>query len=169
MLALTDFNKPYLISSLSEPMVAKHHWIFSGQMLDFTLAPIEYLEETSGPAVKVEINGLEFLVPTSWHILITENETYQLDTVPIANCAKIECLAFIMTPDNMKFRTSPVKVLEFIPHAQLVHPMINKGTALQHPVGLICERDNFFQATVSIGPFDLYKYLTEKVVGDLIS
>ena len=94
MLILPEYNKPYTIDSLTAPIVVKHHWVFSAPQTDFMLQAITYLEETQGAAVKVRINNSEFWVPATWNILVTDRETYQLDTVSIADCAKTKHIAF---------------------------------------------------------------------------
>lgn len=170
MLLFPEHNKPYLINSLTDPVVVKHNWIFSGPMCDFMLSPITYLEETTGAAVKVRINNFEFWMPASWNILVTDTETYQLDTVGIQSCASTKHLAFSFSPKEMKLRTLDVVVLESSPEMSLVHPMISKGTMLVHPVGPslnLLEKD--MQLCVSIGPHDLYKHLSNKVIGDIFT
>lgn len=169
MLVLPDYNKPYLIDSLTAPVVIKHHWIFSAQMCDFTLAPIHYLEETTSAAVKVRINNSEFWIPASWNILVTDTETYQLDTVNIHSCANVKHLAFTFVPNELKLRTLDVMVLDYVESMSLVHPMVNKATALVHPVGPSEGFGTSRQLAVIIGPHDLYKHLQNKVVGDMFS
>ena len=170
MLVLADYGKPYLIDSLTAPVVIKHHWVFNGPMCDFMLQPITYLEETTGAAIKVRINNTEFWVPATWNILVTDRETYQLDTVGIQQCAGVQHIAFSFSPDEMKLRTLDIMVLDYAEHMSLVHPMINKGTALVHPVGpAMLNIKKQINISVAIGPHDLAKHLTNKVIGDIFS
>jgi len=171
MLILPDYNKPYLISSLTSPVVVKHHWTFNAPMTDFMLTPITYLEETTGAAIKVRINNSEFWVPATWNILVTERETYQLDTVAINACATTHHLAFSFSPDEMKLNTLDIMVIDYANSMALVHPMISKGTALVHPVGPAPTSNSgkIKQLAVVIGPHDLYKHLANKVIGDIFS
>lgn len=168
MLCLADHNKPYLIDSLTAAVAIKHHWIFSAAMCDFKLSPILYLEETSGAAIKIRINNSEFWVPSTWNILVTDRETYQLDTVGIQQCATAKHIAFSFSPDEMKLRTLDIVVLDYADHMCLVHPMINKATSLVHPVGPSPKTGGKeFPLNIVIGPHDLYKHLQNKVVGDI--
>ena len=168
MLALADYGKPYLIDNLHSPVAIKHHWVFNAQICDFILSPIHYLEETSGAAVKVRINNSEFWIPSTWNILVTDRETYQIDTVGIQQCATTSHLAFNFSPDEMKLRTLEVMVLDYVDNMALVHPMINKAQALVHPVGPSPKGiGKEYQLNVVIGPHDLYKHLQNKVVGDI--
>ncbi len=168
MLCLPDYNKPYLIESLHAAVAIKYHWVFNAQICDFVLAPIHYLEETSGSAVKVRINNFEFWMPATWNILVTDRETYQIDTVGIQQCAATSHIAFSFSPDEMKLRTLEIMVLDYVDSMALVHPMINKAQALVHPVGPSPKGiGKEYQLNVVIGPHDLYKHLQNKVVGDL--
>ena len=170
MQLLAEHGKPYLLDSLTAPVVIKYNWVFSGPMTDFVLTPITYLEETTGAAVKVRINGTEFWVPATWYILVTDRETYQVDTVTIQSCATNHHIAFSFSPDEMKLRTLDVTVIDYVDDISLVHPMINKGTALVHPVGPSpAGPGKEYQLSVIIGPHDLAKHLTNKVIGDLFS
>lgn len=170
MLLLTDYGRPYILDNLTAPVVVKHNWIFNAAACDFMLAPIQYLEETSGAVVKVRINNSEFWVPSTWSILVTDRETYQLDTVSIQACASTQHLAFSFSPDEMKLRTLDIMVTDYAEHMALVHPMINKGTSLVHPVGPTSGGwGKQIQLSVVIGPHDLYKHLQNKVVGDIFS
>lgn len=170
MLTLPDFGRPYLIDSLTAPVVIKHIWSFNAQICDFVLTPITYLEETTGAVVKMRINNSEFWVPATWQILVTDRETYQLDTISVQACATSKHLAFSFSPDEMNLRTLDVQVIDYAEEMSLVHPMINKGCAMVHPVGpisLIAGKQ--LQLAVVMGPHDLYKHIANRVVGDLTS
>lgn len=170
MLVLPDYGKPYLLYSLTAPVVIKHHWIFHAPSVDFMLSPITYLEETTGGALLVRINGSEFWVPSSWNILVTDRETYQLDTVSIQSCASVSHTAFGFSIDETQLRTFDIQIIDATENMALVHPMIAKGTAYAHPVGPITIRSyQETHASVVIGPHDLYKHLAGKVVGDVFS
>lgn len=171
MLVLPDYGNPYLISSLTAPIIIKHHWVFNAVMCDFVLSPITYLEETTGSAVKIRVNNSEFWVPGSWNVLVTDTETYQLDTVTIQSCATTRHAAYAFSTDEMRLRTLDIMVLDVSENMSLVHPMIVKGTSLVLPVGpapLTYSSKNINLSIVA-GPHDLYKYIGKKVVGDLIS
>ena len=171
MLILPDYGKPYIIDSLTAPVVIKYNWIFNAPTTDFMLSPITYLEETTGACVKVRINNSEFWVPATWFILVTDKETYQIDTVAITACATTKHIAFSFSPDEMNLRTLDIMVVDYCESMSVVHPMISKGTGLVHPVGPAPKVgvQNEMHLSVVIGPHDLYKHLTNKVVGDIFS
>ena len=169
MLALADYGKPYLIDSLTAPVAIRYHWIFNAPAVDFMLQQITYLEETTGAVVKLRINNFDFWVPSTWFILVTDRETYQLDTVSVQACSSTKHLAFSFSPDEMNLRTLDIDVVDYAEDMSIVHTMINKGCALVHPVGPGQGVGKTVQLSVVIGPHDLYKHLTNKVVGDVIS
>lgn len=171
MLIFPEYSKPYIIDSLTAPVVAKYNWIFNAPLVDFMLNPITYLEETTGACVKVRINNSEFWVPAAWYILVTDKETYQIDTVSISSCASTSHVAFCFSPNETTLRTLDIMIVDYCDSLSLVHPMITKGTALVHPVGPAPGGgiNNENHLSVVIGPHDLYKHLTNKVVGDIFS
>ena len=159
-----------MLDSLTSPVVIKHHWTFNGPACDYMLSPITYLEETSGAAIKLRVNNFEFWVPSSWNILVTDTETYQLDTVNIQSCSTVSHSIFIFSPSEMRLRTALADVVDYKENVSLVHPMINKGTMLVHPIGpSLNMREKDLQLSVTIGPHDLYKHLANKVIGDIFS
>lgn len=170
MLFLPETNNPFILDNVYTPMVFKYCWMFVGNMCDFQLQPITYLEETIGPVLLIRINNYDFWVPSNWHILVTERETYQIDTVNISQCSAVPHEIFYFCPTEMKLLTGSIIVLDEHPKMSLVHPMINKGTALVHPVGHgdIRIGDKPKQLSVVIGPHDMVKSLSGKVIGDLI-
>jgi hypothetical protein len=120
--------------------------------------------------LKVRINNTELWVPADWNVLVTDRETYQLDTVPIQSCASVRHEAFAFVAEELKLRTLEVLVLDFQAESTcVVHPMINKGMALVHPVGPSYGSGKQVQMSVIIGPHDLHKHLNGKTVGDLFS
>jgi len=167
MLICPDWNKPLIIDSLDTPMVATHFWTFSGPMLDYCLSPITYLEESTGPSIKVKINDFTFIIPTSWFVLVADPDTYQLDMIPIGSCSSALYHAVAMSPDDSRWRLAPITVLELIPKTSCVHPMLQKGYAMQHPTGLTFIHEKQINLTVTIGPFELYKFIEGRAVGDL--
>ncbi len=170
MLILPDYGKPYIIDNLTDPVMVKHHWAFNAQLCDFVLAKITYLEETTGPGIKIRANNYEFWVPSSWSVLVTDHETYQLDTVPVGNCASTQHFAYAFSPTEMNLRTLELKVIDYADKIAVVHPMISKATALVHPVGPVSlPNSTQLQLAIVIGPYDLHKHIGNKVVGDLFA
>lgn len=169
MLILPEFSRPYLIESSNSPIVPKLFWGFSASMLDFTLLPLTYLEETSGASITISINGFEFDVPYTWNIIVSDPYTLDLDCMPIIECTTTISYALIMTPGDSKFRTEQINIERVNTDSSLVHPLIQKGIALCHPVGEVELNDKSKTvANIVIGPHDISKWIINKSYGDII-
>ena len=169
MLILPEFQRPYLIEDPSAPIVAKFFYTFSASMMDFTLMPIHYLEETTGAVVQVRINEFEFDIPYNWYIMVSDPDTLALDFVPISDCATVKCFALLMTPHDTQHRLAEVKITGVKEDVSLTYPMLSKHTAFCHPVGDIT-LDHGVKSTLNVmlTPMDLYKKIEGKLYGDII-
>ncbi|AVH85159.1 hypothetical protein RsoM2USA_231 [Ralstonia phage RsoM2USA] len=172
MLIYTDFEKPIILESLDDPIVADYFWLFSGPLMDFKPSPLIQLEETTGPTLVLEIEGSRIKVPASWNILICDRETAGIDCMPLINCTRNTFQAFLMSSKDVKFRSASIKIVDVIKEDSCVHPVVPKSTMMCHPVGLapkvrFDEPENVL--SVMIGPHDLYaKWLSGAVVGDIL-
>ncbi len=167
MLIYPDWNRPLILDSLNSPIVAQYFWAFSGSMQDYVLSPLTYLEETTGPAIRLSVNELEFDVPISWFIMISDPNTYQIDTIPVSSCVNTQCHAIAMSPDDSRYRLLPIQVIDYIDNCSCVHPMIQKGYGMQHPAGIHMLYEKQVGLTITMGPHDLYKYVSNLAVGDI--
>lgn len=170
MLIFTDYNKPLIIDSLDTPLVTRHHWVLSGSMKDFKLSNIPYIEETKGPSIEVMVEGFKFVLPASWNIMVVDDDTKILDTVPISNCSTGSHKVLLMSSFDTKVRTAAIQVLDLHPVYSCFHPMVAKGTMLCHPVGPEKRRDGVENIlNVLIGPHDLYsKYIKDMTAAELL-
>jgi hypothetical protein len=135
MIVLPEYGHPYIIESVSGPVVPKYSWFYDSGVNDFLLKPIRLLEETTGATVRVRINGFEFDVPASWHLLVVDEETKIVDTIQITQCSSSSCEAFLMHPDESSYVTSPIVLLDLYMKRSCVHVMIPRGSMMLHPVG----------------------------------
>lgn len=170
MQILTDYSRALIIDSLENPMVTTYHWILSGHIKDFMLEQIQYLEETKGPGVEIMIEGLSFIVPASWNILVVDDETSTLDTIPIPDCATTNHKALLMSSVDFRIRKAPIKFVEFHEFSKCIHPSVAKGTMFCHPIGPELRNDKVENIlSVMIGPYDLYsKYLKGIAAAELM-
>jgi hypothetical protein len=125
------------------------------------------IEENHGTAIKIEINGLEFFIPYTWHIMVSDYDTSQLDWLPIHECAIVENSAFLMNPVDNTTRLATIKVLDVVEDYYSYYPILQKTNALCHPVS-----KDFTQSGLEIplccviGPNDLFKHISGKFIGD---
>ncbi len=161
MIVLDANNKALILESIYTPTIADHIWVLDFNMMDYTLAPLLVLEEMVCPAVEVMINDFRFLLPAYWNMLVVDEETYQLDVVLIEDLAGKEFTALVYGPDMVIGELAVVRVMDFIPSAQIVGPFLNKHQMLCHPISPT--------KWISIAPSDSYnKYLKNTLMGDII-
>jgi hypothetical protein len=167
MQILPEYCYPYLIDSVSGPIVPKHAWFYDVTHNDFMLKPIVMLEETTGPTVTVLINGLTFTMPASWNILIVDEETKAVDTVVITQCSSSAFRAFMMHPQLNRYELAPIQLIDLDPQGVCVHLSIPRQSMILHPTGPTkISRD--FSMCCLIGPQDIGKLMENMSAQELL-
>lgn len=158
-----------MIDSLDTPLVTSHHWILSGAMKDFKITNIPYIEETKGPSIEIMVGDSKFIIPASWNIMIVDDATQLLDTVPISNCSSGFHKVLLMSSLDSKIRKSEIQVIDLHPSYSCFHPMIAKGTMMCHPIGPESRQDGVENIlNILISPHDLYsKYIKDMTASEL--
>lgn len=161
MQILPDYGFPYIIDAVTGPVVPKHAWYYDAAQNDFMLKSIMMLEETTGPTVVARINGLDFKVPASWYILVVDEETKAVDTVPITQCSSSAYKAYLMHPQLNRYELAPIQLLDLDLYGVCVHLTIPRQNLILHPTGpTTSSRD--LSLSCLIGPQDV-----GKLMGDL--
>lgn len=169
MKVITDYNRPYQITSLSEPLPFSHVWTFNASMSDFSLTQLTMIEGTYGPAIKILVQGVEVILPASWYIMAVDREVYTVDTIPLEQVAGQEFEAFVMSPTDCKLRSAKIAVLELIPDIELLHPILQRSQMLCCSLGDVREADGRTAHTgLLAGPYDLKRHIDGMTVGDLL-
>lgn len=168
MQLLSEVARPYIIDSITSPMGVTHFWTLSGHMLDFKLEPLEYLEETIGPTIRVRVQNLEIDLPASWNLIAVDRETYTIDSIPITACATFEHDILLFSPDDSKLVTTKLSVVDYFDKKSCIHPMIPKGSAMIHPTGPEMMNGKSIFYGIVCGPYDLYRYVGGRTVGDIL-
>lgn len=170
MIILNEIHRPYIVESLNQPLPqgSKYHWIFSGQQLDFMLSEITYLEESLGPTITLLVDDSEVKIPGSWNILIVDRETYTVDAVPATACASFAHEAFVFSPEDGKLITAPIKVLNWEKEGACVYPAVEKANALVHSIMPGKFHGKTVPRGVVVGPNDLWRWISNKTVGDIL-
>jgi len=162
LLIFDNNSQPLILDSIYTPIVSDHFWVLDLSMMDFTLAPLNVLEEVVCPTVVLRVEGFEFPVPASWNILVYDTDTAQLDTVELAEAGGREFTAMVYGPQMSMPSAGRVSVVDYFIEHKNVNPALNKHQMLCHPIGP--------SAWVNISPTDVYaKYLKDAIVGDLIN
>jgi hypothetical protein len=162
MLIFDNNSQPIIIDNITAPVVSDHFWVLDLMLRDFTLTPLNVLEEVVCPTVVLRVEGFDFAVPAGWNILVYDPETTQLDTVELSEAAGREFTALVYGPTLSTPRAGHVSVVDYFIEYKNVNPALNKHQMLCHPIGP--------NAWVNITPSDAYaKYLKDMSVSDLIS
>lgn len=169
MQILSEVGRSYIIDSLTAPIGVSHFWSFSGHLLDFKLEELTYLEETIGPTVKVRVQNLDIDIPTSWHILAVDRETYSIDSIPVPSIATFQHDILLFSPDDGKLVTTRLNVVDFNAKAATHHPMIPKGSAMVHPTGPELSHGKSIFYGIVMGPHDLHRWIGSLAVGDILT
>ncbi len=171
MITLSEINKLYMLDSLTAPLPegSRYHWIFNGQQLDFMLNEIEYLEEHVGPTLTLIIEGCEVRVPSSWHIMIVDRETYTVDMVPVNLAAVFDHDVMLFSPSDSKLQTAKAKIHEFEQKASSIYPSMDKAHALVYGIAPGISHMKTIPRGVIVGPSDLHRYINRKTVGDILT
>lgn len=161
MLILDENNKVFTLESIHVPTSASHFWILDLQMLDYTLTPLEVLEELFCPSIALEICGFQFSVPTSWNILVVDDETSQLDLVTVKDLAGKPFDAMVYDHERNLPTGERIRVVDYTSEDHNVNPALNRHCMLCHPIGPT--------KWINIAPNDSYnKYLKNLLVGDIV-
>jgi len=161
MLIFDENNHAIMLDSIQGPVLSQYMYVLDLNMMDFTLAPLLVFEEVICPTITLQIRGFQFDVPANWNILISDDETYQLDVVEISELAGKEFKALVYGMNMVNVELEPIQVIDYKINHQNVGPSLNKYQMLCHPIDPT--------AWVNVAPSDAYnKYLKDKVVGDII-
>lgn len=161
MLIFNEHSQPVIIDNIYSPTPTEHKWVLDLSIMDYTLVPLQMLEEVICPSIQLRIQGFEFILPASWNILVYDKDTSQLDVVELADAAGREFTALIYGPNKIYPSPGIITVTNYYIEYKNVGPSLNKHQMLCHPVGPT--------EWCSVGPSDSFnKYLKEATIGDLV-
>ena len=149
-------------------MGVSHFWTFSGHMMDFKLEGLDYLEETTGPTIKLRVQNLDLELPASWVLLAVDMETYVVDCIPVSAAATFDHRLMLFSPDDGKLVTTTAQVTGYEKRASVVHPSVPKGSAMIHPTGPELSHGRSIFYGIVCGPHDLHRWIGGKTVGDIL-
>lgn len=162
MLIFDENNKTVVLDNIYTPIGTDFFWSLNFDIMDFTLSPLQVLEETICNSVKVRVAGFEFVIPAIWSMLVVSDETQQLDCVEARKLGGREFTALVYGPNYPIAKSVPVIVVDYFMEYNNISPVLNKNQMLCHPIGP--------SEWINISPSDSYnKYLKNCTVGDIIA
>lgn len=160
MLIFDEQVRPIVLESIYSPTITDCFWVLDLQLMDFKLTTLNILEQLDRPTFIVSIEGFEFPLPASWHILVVDEDSQVLDVIELAEAAGRSFKSFVYGPSMSMIRMPEISVKQWFPSFPNIAPVLNKHQMLCHPVSP--------GSWVCISPSDTYnKYLKDKVSGDL--
>ncbi|MGI0076379.1 MAG: hypothetical protein ACREAU_03120 [Nitrosopumilaceae archaeon] len=161
MLFFDENQKPIILEDIDIPVLSDFFWILDLNLKDFKLAPLLVFEEIICPSIEVQVLGFKFPLPANWYILIFDEETLQLDTIPISKLTDGGFTALVYGPALPNIAAGKIIAVDYFSNFRNVGPSLNKFQMLCHPISQ--------KTWVCVSPGDAYnKYLKDCVIGDLL-
>ena len=162
MLILDEHNKTIMLETVTGPTLSEYFWALDFDIdIDFTLAPLEILEEVTCATLFVEIGTFTFPLPANWNMLVFDPDTSEIDVVDIKSLPGKNFEALCYGADVSRIKGAKVRVVDYTPRFVHVGPSLNKNQMLCHPIS----QDYW----VNVAPSDTYnKYLKDKTIGDIV-
>jgi hypothetical protein len=108
---------------------------------DFFFIPLIFLESFSSPAIVMEINGKEIMMPIDWHIAVGDSYSgNDLEVLPLTSINDRGFEAFLYNPlSSFKYDFGDIKITNFYNDVKWYFPKMKNGQLLSVP---ITEGDN---------------------------
>lgn len=161
MKIVDEHNQQVELIDITAPIKSEYFWALDLSMMDYTLTPLSILEEITCPTFLVEVAGVQFDIPASWNMLIYDNETGDVDLVPLCEMTGRNFTALGYGANSVLAKPLPVKIMDYKPYSKNVGPSLNKHLMLCYPIN-----DTLW---ISLSAADVYsKYIKHISLGDII-
>jgi len=140
MRILTLENKCYMLNNLPDQIEEDIRFSVldnsNSDDPDFYFIPLIFLESFSAPAIVMEINGNEIMMPIDWHIAVGDSETNNdLEILPLTSLNDRGFQAFLFNPvKSYKADYAEVKILNFYNDVKWYFPKMKNGQLLTVPL-----------------------------------
>ena len=103
---------------------------------DFFFIPLIFLESFSAPAMVLEINGKEIMMPIDWHLAVGDSHSgNDLEVLPLTSINDRGFEAFLFNPlSSYKFDFGDIKVTNFYNDVKWYFPKTKNGQLLAIPI-----------------------------------
>jgi hypothetical protein len=161
MIISDDYSKPVIIDNLDSPIKSNYFWTLNLTEMDFRLSKIKMLECIQTPSIVIEVLGYVIKVPASWHLLISSEDTHDLDTVVMSDLTKGCFQALIIDHVKMKQKYVPVRCIDYFQCINIHTVSLHRNQMLCHALG-----PNYWLMLSSIDVYN--KFLKNKTVWDIL-
>lgn len=160
MLIFDENQKAILLDQIYNPILTDYFWVLDLNIMDFTVIPLLATEEIEDKSMELCINEFKFILPKSWHVMIVDPEVGLIDIIEIKKCAGKDFQAFIYGNNKKSYEHSSVLITDYYERYINVAPMLNRHQMLCHPIAP--------NSWICVSPYDVFKYIKNVLVGDLI-
>ena len=103
---------------------------------DFFFIPLIFLESFSSPAIVMEINGNEIMMPIDWHIAVGDSYSgNDLEVLPLTSINDRGFEAFLFNPlSSFKCDFGDIKITNFYNDVKWYFPKMKNGQLLSVPI-----------------------------------
>ena len=103
---------------------------------DFFFIPLIFLESFSSPAVVMEINGNEVMMPVDWNLAVGDSQTgNDLEILPLTSLNDRGFEAFLFNPlKSYQANYAEVKIVNFYNDVKWYFPKMKNGQLLSVPI-----------------------------------
>ena len=103
---------------------------------DFYFVPLIFIESFSAPAMVMEINGNEIMMPVDWSLAVGDSETgMDLEVLPLTSINDRGFESFLFNPlSSYKFDFGDIKITNFYNDVKWYFPKMKNGQLLSVPI-----------------------------------
>jgi hypothetical protein len=103
---------------------------------DFFFIPLIFLESFNSPAIVMEINGNEIMMPIDWHIAVGDSYSgNDLEVLPLTSINDRGFEAFLFNPlSSFKYDFGDIKITNFYNDVKWYFPKTKNGQLLTIPI-----------------------------------
>jgi hypothetical protein len=103
---------------------------------DFFFVPLIFVESFNSPAMVMEINGNEIMMPIDWHIAVGDSHSgNDLEILPLTSINDRGFEAFLFNPlSSFKCEFGDIKITNFYNDVKWYFPKMRNGQLLSVPI-----------------------------------
>jgi len=140
MKILTLENKPFSLTNLPDEIEDDVRFSVldnsDPKEPDFFFVPLIFLESFNSPAIVMEINGNEIMMPIDWHIAVGDSYCgNDLEVLPLTSINDRGFEAFLFNPlSSFKTEYGSIKITNFYNDVKWYFPKMKNGQLLSVPI-----------------------------------
>ena len=140
MKILTLENEPFSLTNMPDELEEEIQFAVldnsDPKEPDFFFVPLIFLESFNSPAMVLEINGKEIMMPIDWHIAVGDSTSgNDLEVLPLTSINDRGFESFLFNPlSSFKFDFGDIKVTNFYNDVKWYFPRTKNGQLLAVPL-----------------------------------